>query len=173
MAAFATSYIPTTTAAATRAADVAVMTGANFSNWYNQAAGSVFVEGDCASPTQTSILIGFSDGTQGNRLRMGLTNIARLFGGIDVGGVNQANLITANATSANTVLKGAFAYASSDLAVTLNSGTIVSTSATSANINQVNIGGNGAQTQPLNGHIRRLAFFPRRLADAELTSITS
>jgi hypothetical protein len=25
----------------------------------------------------------------------------------------------------------------------------------------------------LNGHIRRLAFFPRRLADVELTSITS
>jgi hypothetical protein len=25
----------------------------------------------------------------------------------------------------------------------------------------------------LNGHIRRLAFFPRRLADAELTALTS
>jgi hypothetical protein len=38
---FPTSYIPTTSATATRAADVASITGANFSSWYNQGSGSV------------------------------------------------------------------------------------------------------------------------------------
>ena len=38
--AFATSYIPTTTAALTRNADVAVMTGTNFSDWFNATEGT-------------------------------------------------------------------------------------------------------------------------------------
>lgn len=40
---FPTSYIPTTTATVTRAADVASITGANFSSWYNQAGGTVLI----------------------------------------------------------------------------------------------------------------------------------
>jgi hypothetical protein len=42
--AFATSYIPTVASQVTRAADVAVMTGANFSNWYLQNDGTFFAE---------------------------------------------------------------------------------------------------------------------------------
>ena len=42
---FATSYIPTTTAAVTRAADSApAMTGTNFSSWYNQPEGTFVLE---------------------------------------------------------------------------------------------------------------------------------
>lgn len=37
---FPTSYIPTTTTALTRNADVATMTGTNFSSWYNAGAGT-------------------------------------------------------------------------------------------------------------------------------------
>jgi hypothetical protein len=39
--AFATSYIPTTTAAVTRNADVASITGSAFSGWYNSTAGTM------------------------------------------------------------------------------------------------------------------------------------
>jgi len=39
-----TSYIPTSGSQVTRAADVASITGANFSSWYNQAGGTVFAE---------------------------------------------------------------------------------------------------------------------------------
>jgi hypothetical protein len=42
--AFPTSYIPTTTAAATRNADVVSITGANFSSWYRQGTGSIFMK---------------------------------------------------------------------------------------------------------------------------------
>jgi len=42
--AFPTSYIPTTTATVTRAADVASITGSNFSSWYRQDEGTVFTE---------------------------------------------------------------------------------------------------------------------------------
>jgi hypothetical protein len=39
--AFATSYIPTTSATVTRAADVASITGSNFSSWYNHNEGTL------------------------------------------------------------------------------------------------------------------------------------
>ena len=42
--AFPTSYIPTTTSTVTRAADVASITGANFSSWYNRAQGSFYAQ---------------------------------------------------------------------------------------------------------------------------------
>lgn len=43
--AFATSYIPTTTTALTRNADVATMTGTNFSDWYNASEGAFAASG--------------------------------------------------------------------------------------------------------------------------------
>ena len=42
--AFATSYIPTSGSAVTRNADVATMTGTNFSDWFNASAGTFFIE---------------------------------------------------------------------------------------------------------------------------------
>jgi hypothetical protein len=44
LGAFATSYIPTTSAASTRNADVATMTGTDFSDWFNASEGTFFIE---------------------------------------------------------------------------------------------------------------------------------
>ena len=40
--AFPTSYIPTTASTVTRSADIAQITGTNFSSWYNQSEGTVY-----------------------------------------------------------------------------------------------------------------------------------
>jgi len=42
--AFPTSYIPTTSATVTRAADVASITGSNFASWYNASASTIYSE---------------------------------------------------------------------------------------------------------------------------------
>jgi len=47
-AAFATSYIPTVASTVTRSADVATMTGTNFSSWFNATDGSFVFSGDSA-----------------------------------------------------------------------------------------------------------------------------
>jgi hypothetical protein len=60
---FPTSYIPTTSATVTRAADVADITGSNFTSWYNQSAGTIFVRGQGARPPAASFQERWYNGT--------------------------------------------------------------------------------------------------------------
>jgi hypothetical protein len=52
---FPTSYIPTVASTVTRAADVASMTGTNFSSWYNQSSGTVVANVLASQGTRPSI----------------------------------------------------------------------------------------------------------------------
>jgi hypothetical protein len=173
MAAFATSYIPTTTAAATRAADVAVMTGANFSNWYNQAAGSPYFEGATYSTSATACGISIDDNTINNRiqLRRGLTGPTSKLRMVSSGGSIDVANTSGTALGVNKIAAGAVA---SDQAAASNGSlfTGITSITPMPTVTQMQIG-SGPGSTIWNGHIRRLAFFPRRLADAELTSITS
>ena len=54
--AFPTSYIPTVASTVTRSADLASMTGTNFSSWYNSSEGTLFV---VASPSTNGAYSGF------------------------------------------------------------------------------------------------------------------
>jgi hypothetical protein len=70
---FATSAIPTTTAAATRAADVASITGAAFSSWYRQDEGTVFadfVRTYSGNFTNYPNIYQFNDGTDNNEITL-------------------------------------------------------------------------------------------------------
>jgi hypothetical protein len=172
LGAFATSVIPTTTAAATRAADVAVMTGANFSNWYNQSEGTLFAEGDSAGGS-TPCFISLDDTTANNRiqLRRG-ANTATISSfrmassgvGIDV----------TLATPASTLFRQAAAAKAEDQSAAAN-GALFTGIAPLANMPLISqaVLGNGIASTYLNGHIRRIAYWPRRLTNAELQGVTS
>ena len=54
--AFMTSFIPTTASTVTRSADLAQMTGTNFSSWYNQSEGTVFTSFLCKNWTNNDNL---------------------------------------------------------------------------------------------------------------------
>jgi hypothetical protein len=173
LGAFATSVIPTTTAAATRAADVAVMTGANFSNWYNQAAGSPYFEGATYGTSNTSCGISIDDNTINNRiqLRRGLTGPTSQIRMVSSGGAIDVSNNSGTALGVNKIAAGAVA---SDQAAASN-GTLLTgiTSITPMpTVTQMQIG-NGPGSTIWNGHIRRLAFFPPRLSKAELQGITA
>jgi hypothetical protein len=170
---FSTSYIPTTTAAATRAADVAVMTGANFSNWYNQAAGSPYFEGATYSTSVTSCGISIDDNTVNNRIQLrrsftGPNSQLRIVS--SGGGIEVANT-SGTALGVNKIAAGATA---SDQAAASNGSlfTGITSITPMPTVTQMQIG-SGPGSAIWNGHIRRLAFFPRRLANAELTALTS
>ena len=72
--AFATSFIPTAATAITRNADVATMTGTNFTSWYNASEGSFLVQAQQIAPfsaTAVFTTIEVSDGTTSNFLQIG------------------------------------------------------------------------------------------------------
>jgi hypothetical protein len=177
--AFATSYIPTTTAAATRAADVAVMQGANFSNWYVQNDGTFFAEfisnpvAIVASVSGERGIIEVSSGfARGHYFRATttLSSITR-----DASGTY---IPTTVAIIPGAVQKIAGIWGQDLRNHCVNGGTVFAntTLASVPENTRFAIGDQqiqGGSPRQLNGHIRRLAFFPRRLANAELTAITS
>lgn len=175
--AFATSYIPTTSAAATRSADVASITGTAFSSWYRQDEGTVFAECAVAQPASGGNQFifrandnSFNNNTTLNIQGSGFASIATAAGGVFDGAATSAL-----ALSANTAAKFAGAYAVNNLGVSLNGATAVTdTSATMPTaLNRLDIGSDHIGANRVKaGTIRRLTFFPTRLANNILQSIT-
>ena len=174
--AFATSVIPTTTAAATRTADNASMIGANFSNWYRQDEGTMFVEGSVAFPVSgtNQFLMRANDNTYNNSNAIlvsdgGVLRIATAAGGVFDGLAGTASAL------ANVTFKTAGAYKTNDLGISSNGGA-VSTDATATIplvMTRMDFGSDHAGFNRVRaGYLRRIAYFPRRLANSELQTVT-
>lgn len=171
MAAFATSYIPTTTTALTRSADVASVN--TLSPWFNATEGTLFVE---ASP-QASNVAGFNlaelnDATASNRIglfKLSTTGNASL--AVLVSGVTQAST-NSGAWTATGKLAGA--YKLDDFASSLNGSVpATDTSGTIPTVTQLTLGRRGDGANILNGYLRRITYYPRKLSSAELQAITA
>jgi hypothetical protein len=185
---FPTSYIPTTTAAATRAADVASISGSNFSSWYNQAEGTVFAQfatifaGGADAPVANPGLFAINNsggsGFRGRASRLVISNAASIRWGSRVS-------LTTNELSAQIhnshITRGqsyavSFAYGNAFLAGSVN-GTIAEIADSNYSslpaADQLLIGAQtlGGTPTPLNGHIRRLTYWPQALP-SRLQAIT-
>jgi hypothetical protein len=170
--AFPTSYIPTVASQVTRAADVAVMTGTNFSDWYNASEGALFCEGSREYLAVTAGLIQIDDGTSSNRMAFQTTNTAKMRVFIVSGGVTQTSLDSAASLISNVVFKTALGYATNDVSGALNGVSLATdTSATIPTVSTMRIG-QGLTTLGA-CRIQRIAYFPRRLANSELQAITA
>jgi hypothetical protein len=175
---FATSYIPTVASQVTRSSDAASMTGTNFSSWYRADAWTMYAEAmnrnGAITGTNFSIY-SINDGTQDNE------SVARFAGSTTVttslgsnAGVANQWVLSGTATTIGTYKKVATAYALNNVAFS-DSGATVSTD-TSARIppqNRLDIGRNQATTQPLNGTIKKLAYYTERLTNQELVGLTT
>jgi len=170
--AFPTSYIPTTTATVTRAADVASITGSNFSSWYNQTEGTVFAE--APGIYSTGSVLTFSDGSNNNRMLLDHGTNTRRTRFIS-GGSEQAAF--SPSYTYGTQLKTSFSYASNYFSMAnagvLASGAPDTSGLLSVGIDRIFIGSNstGAGTYS-NTSIRRLTYWPARLPDPVLQQIT-
>ena len=174
--AFPTSYIPTTSSTVTRAADVASITGSNFSSWYRQDEGTVF--SNCKQ-AQVNTVAGathyqFSDGTTGERFDV----FGRANGGTGVkvfdGGTEVTDLFpTFTGIAANTAIKIALALKENDLAAKGFDDRSVQTdnSVTLPTVDRLTIGSGFSRS--INGTISRLTYYPYRLTDTTLQEITS
>jgi hypothetical protein len=174
LGAFTTSFIPTTGTAATRAADVASITGTNFSSWYNQTEGTMYAESRSISSADSSGISGapcvFSNGSNTERIRVG---IAALQATWVAGNVTQATLSSGAGFVANNLFRCAAATKANDLAFTINANTVQSSnSALVPSVSQLNIGTSNFNAGFLNGTIRRLTYWSTRLPNTTLQQVT-
>ena len=172
---FATSYIPTVASQVTRAADVATMTSTSFSSWYNTLEGTIYSEGgipyDYNANYQT--LYSINDGASDSHIHL---QIDSGVGSAIVSEVKRAGSVVASFspayTSGNT--KVAFAYRENNV----NSAKDAVAGTTDTSVlppagTQINIGSNRTGGSILNGTIKKLAYYPQRVVDAQLQGLTS
>jgi hypothetical protein len=168
--AFATSFIPSAASQVTRAVDSAVMTGTNFSSWYNVNTGTFYAQSASFGNASVRYITFASDATNSNRIAQYFST-ATMVGLVTASGTAQAQMSVSGVTPAKTAL----AYATDNFAFARNASLATDTSGTvPVGLTQMQIGaGLTAATSTLNGTIARISFYPRRLTDAELQGITS
>jgi len=173
---FATSYIPTVASTVTRSADVASMTGTNFSSWYNQSEGTMIADfSSNGINTVSSSLFAVSDGTGNNILLPFINSGGISFVSVLSGGATSASLNT-GAVAVRTLYKHATAYQVDNFAATLNGAapTVDALGPVPVGANVMNIGWAAPYSGLyLNGHIRAIAYYNTRLPNAQLQTLTA
>jgi hypothetical protein len=179
---FPTSYIPTTTAAVTRSADVCQITGTDFSGFWNGSEGSFAVEFDRLAAVDA----GWSGGyprTVSVRNSSDDTRVINIFGSQSPAGeafyvqdgTLQAWFSAGTFVAANTTGKFSAAYKINDFAATLN-GAAVATDTSGvipATLNMMTIGNETGVVRYINGHIARLRYFNTRLTNSKLQEFST
>ena len=165
---FLTSYIPTSGSTVTRSADVASISGTNFTSWYNQNGGTIFTSysgvyhspwtlGSSQSPR---LILGWFDnevqiydGTSDTRVVFPgdyptTTSTTKEAVGLDSQNLSAARDGSVNTKTHSSVITGLYSYARLEIGLTSNT------------------------SRRLNGHISRLTYYPVRLPDATLQALT-
>jgi hypothetical protein len=169
-----TSFIPTTTAAVTRNADVVSVSGA-VSGSIGQTQGTIYAEVDVRNWVNLGRIFSISDGTSNNRI-MTLFNTSNRFRVIiDISG-SSAQADISSASLSNGIHKIAVGYAANDVVFYVD-GVLVGSDIT-ANIpacSQVFLGKieTSASTNFINDRILDAALYTTRLSNAELAALTS
>ena len=175
--AFATSPIATTSAAVTRAADSAVMTGTNFTSWYNATQGTFVAKIYAPVGGTLNGIFSANDATANNKMDMRVGAGASAFN--NVGGVSQGTFpLGTGITHSATVHKAALAYQANnficavDAATTGAGGTSVTGSVPT--VTQLQIGNlDNGTSFPLDGWMQSLTYYPTALSSAQLQALTT
>lgn len=174
---FPTSYIATTSASATRAADLANMTGANFTSWFNNAQGTTYVETSCIGSSSSGYfgVCKFNDGSIANRFGIyGRPSGAGYGAVMTTNGTTVAGLEPisgSTATIVNTYSKITYSYQVNNFSATRNASTV--TTDTAGDVAVVNRFDIGLYDDVLNGYIKKLAYYPIAVTSANLQALTS
>jgi hypothetical protein len=175
---FPTSYIPTSGSAVTRSADTAQITGTNFSSWYNQSEGSFYsdMKLNPSFPVSGKASISFtlSDKSFNNRITLASsTGSSALNADVTISGTVYRAVI-GNYTSGSSSIRTSIGYKSADTAGSFDGASPVtsSPSGTLPLLTRADIGKDHTNFNHLSGHIRRITYYPRRLANAQLQTLT-
>ena len=169
---FATSYIPTGAAQATRTADVASVSTQAFP--YSATEGTIVASGTFVSPAQSGVstLVSISNGNSGESINIYRQNSVIQLNVYDNGGSAQAAWSVSPAPS--NLTKAALAYRANDFGAAVNGTSQTSVmSGTLPTVDRMEIGRLWSGAFGANGWIRQITYIPRRLTNAELQQRTS
>jgi hypothetical protein len=164
--AFPTSYIPTQSSTRTRSEDIASIIGTNFSSWYNQTEGTFYSTIKSTTGIGGYIISARSLSSAGNRHQL-----------VQTGGTTVvSNVITANFPKIyKSQNKQAYTYSTNNFSFVSDKDTIaqkfsgsIPTNISYATIGRADFGGIGT----LNGTLSRLTYYPKRLPNSQLQTLT-
>jgi hypothetical protein len=170
--ALSTSYIQTVASQVTRAADAASMTGTNFSSWYAQGEGTLYVESlaqNTAAANNKNLRL--HDGTTSNELWLGSGSpgtSARCQ--IILGGVTYFGENLSSQTTAGQFGKYAVAFETNNTVLCANGtlGTVDTAVPISSAINQLTI----IPPSQRAGYYKKIAYYPIAVTSAQLQALT-
>ncbi len=176
----ASSYIRTgSTASVTRALDYAYIDQSNFKSFYGDGKqGSLVVEYTLLYKHSALSVISLEDSTNvgGNNIRIRYNATKQAHYTVTNGGVGQVIMLPAGYATTNTLYKRAVAFANDSFQQAINgvlpsvediAGTVPTT------INRMRIGSESSDNGvPINGCIRKVAFYPTRLSNEQLQLLT-
>lgn len=167
---FATSYIETTSAAATRLRDYAIMNQGNFSNWFNSSEGTIYSD---ATPTATNAqskgIYTFFNANLNNSINL------YTYGSTLYADVYSAGLV-ANLSGTYSSSKTSLGYKLNN--VNIANGNVLGTADTSCDVafipNTLFIGNTYAgSSYPFTGWIKKLAYYSVRITDVQLQALNT
>ncbi len=180
---YVTSYIPTQASTVTRGADIVLLDDIENEIGYNQLEGTVVADFKYSTESDGAHTIFSFSGTESNPadqsyrswLRInktaGTPNTVRIYQNGDY------NDSSATATP-DVYQKVAYAYSSTDQDVSLNGASVIDASRTPpTNLFRLSLGNIGwslgLETTALEGHIKRFIYYPKKLSNSQLNTLTS
>jgi hypothetical protein len=150
------SYIPTVASSVTRNADVAAITGTNFSDFWQASKGGAQVQAVPSTVSGIRPLVQYDDGTANNIIALrGNTTNPELY--VVDGGAPQAQL-DAGTIAANTAYSLTGWWQTNDCKARKDSGAVVTDdTATVPTVTQARLGSDG--TNYLNGHLASISYY--------------
>jgi len=163
---FPTSYIPNTSGAASadRAADVAVMTGTNFSTWYNQTEGTIAANVIAANAATATILT-IDDNSLNNRIYLQRESASSAARGVVV--TSGSTVASLGVTGVATSLVAALSYKLNQFHFSAaGAAPVTDTAGAIPTVDRMRIGNVSVANFEINGTIARIRYFNRALANA-------
>jgi hypothetical protein len=170
----ATTYIPTTVAAISRAADVISASGALVSGLIGQTEGTIYVEVDVRNLAIETYIIRIDEGASSNNITLRKLNTNQIRTAI-VAPTTSGTLNISSAAFTAGIIKIAFAYKSGEIALSVNGATPLTANGTfafGAPLNRITLGSNQSPSSEFNDRIRSAAIYTTRLSNEQLANLT-
>jgi hypothetical protein len=171
---FPTSYIPTTTSTVTRTADNASITGSNFSDWFNPTEGTTVIQIQNYNISNTSTSLFSYSGTTfpNNSMNYFRQLDAQPVGQIIFNGTLPMNIGLGAVWTDSSLQKHAFFYQKDNSGIANRSLVSLDTSVDIPVVERITIG--SASTLQTNNKftLSQLTYYPRRLSNAQLQTLT-